>query len=765
MHDHIVEVDFEEFMQEFVPGPNPSDEERAKFKSFECVKLDGLEVDMYPGLCEVFQSVLDIVPDGGLTARDTGEYPDMTGTEDARDKNITRFDIGIYPTTEAAKAAYDIPRKQLKRGKSSASRKYYMSRVSWAWTCVPIEVKNDYQKSAFEFKDPEKYFLRTDAADGFETLGQITEYAAQVLLRQHRLFCFMVFICKSHARLIRWDRTGAVASEGFNYIEDAEKLHNFMYRLGKMNDVQRGYDPTAVLATPDEVEAMRRCEKRLNDYHKGCLKDAMSDGWPIYKIEFKPGDVVDVSGKTASSSRSRYYLIGRARSSSYSLTGRATRGYVAYDMTTERLAFLKDTWRPDSANVHPEREVYERLYRSGVQKHVATLICGGDVDLNPQKTRTQEFNDDLMGRIHYRIVVKEVGRPLEDYANVREMIIVICHAIRAHHDAWIRAEILHRDVSIGNVLMDQDPDAQGYLTGTQPCLGFLNDWDLSKYKEDLDGSSGQKGRSGTWQFMSALLLKYPYKRPEVSDDLESFVHLVRWLALKYHPHSLSGSALLQQHVEITYDSCVRTQSGHYVGGHEKFLHLKGGMLPFAVSGNPALTNLLNSLAQLCHEHYSAVDIDALESLAPKKSTGTALQPESFTYEGEMPEGFSDDHLKRFPKADVKQSTSPAKGALLLADHSAILLIFNDVYAQNGPVWISDKQENQFILFDDKKSLQCSTSLLGSKRRSEESIDEPRKRLKTRGRQSRVAGPSRSKGSGSTRLPSLLHSIQEALSSD
>ncbi|GBE82718.1 hypothetical protein SCP_0411030 [Sparassis crispa] len=67
-------------MAELVPGPDPSDEERAKFENFECVKRDGFETDMYPGLCTVFQSVINAVPQSGLSAKDTGEYPDVTGT-------------------------------------------------------------------------------------------------------------------------------------------------------------------------------------------------------------------------------------------------------------------------------------------------------------------------------------------------------------------------------------------------------------------------------------------------------------------------------------------------------------------------------------------------------------------------------------------------------------------------------------------------------------------------------------------------------------
>ena len=54
----------------------------------------------------------------------------------------------------------------------------------------------------------------------------------------------------------------------------------------------------------------------------------------------------------------------------------------------------------------------------------------------------------------------------------------------AHKQAWENAHILHRDVSMGNILID-------VKTGN----GFLNDWDLCKYREELGGSSSQENRS------------------------------------------------------------------------------------------------------------------------------------------------------------------------------------------------------------------------------------------------------------------------------
>ena len=53
-----------------------------------------------------------------------------------------------------------------------------------------------------------------------------------------------------------------------------------------------------------------------------------------------------------------------------------------------------------------------------------------------------------------------------------------------HESAWKEAGILHSDISNGNIMIDVVTE-----------LPFLSDWDLCKYKEDLDKQSNEHGRS------------------------------------------------------------------------------------------------------------------------------------------------------------------------------------------------------------------------------------------------------------------------------
>ncbi|KZT18470.1 hypothetical protein NEOLEDRAFT_1045978, partial [Neolentinus lepideus HHB14362 ss-1] len=64
----------------------------------------------------------------------------------------------------------------------------------------------------------------------------------------------------------------------------------------------------------------------------------------------------------------------------------------------------------------------------------------------------------------------------------------------------------------------------------------LNDWDLSKNVRADGANPRQPDRTGTWQFMSAALLISPSKIHEVSDDLESFVHVLVYESVRFLKH-------------------------------------------------------------------------------------------------------------------------------------------------------------------------------------------------------------------------------------
>lgn len=97
-------------------------------------------------------------------------------------------------------------------------------------------------------------------------LQRIVAHVRGEFARQHRLFVFQVILVKRSARFVRWDRSGAVITERFDYVANPETLAEFLWRFNHMSDEQRGFDPTATPATPKE-------KKRFEDAMKKYLAE------------------------------------------------------------------------------------------------------------------------------------------------------------------------------------------------------------------------------------------------------------------------------------------------------------------------------------------------------------------------------------------------------------------------------------------------------------------------------------------------------------
>ena len=139
----------------------------------------------------------------------------------------------------------------------------------------------------------------------------------------------------------------------------------------------------------------------------------------------------------------------------------------------------------------PEHKIYERLHGKDV-KNIARLKEGADILAH--KTITHEAVEMLSNKKfpkirkfrHYRLALQDVGGDLRDFSSVEQLAKVIRDATigkpmiskqrmdyltsnnLAHDDAFYDAGVLHRDISVGNIIILQN--------GT----GLLVDWDLCK---------------------------------------------------------------------------------------------------------------------------------------------------------------------------------------------------------------------------------------------------------------------------------------------
>lgn len=260
-----------------------------------------------------------------------------------------------------------------------------------------------------------------------QSKAHMMNYAADILQLQHRTHVFMFFIYQTFARPIFVDRNHVVLCESLDLEKDCDKFAEFFYRLARATPDELGLDPTATrlpknLSQHADFQALQevlgslttpRTEERI-----AAAFDDEDNEWPVYRLS-----VIDSSG----TSETLGFLVRKPSTGITSLLGRATRGYIAFDIAARKFCFLKDYWRPDAPDILPEYEVHKRLQKHDV-KFVATVRCAGDVPNQRTKSQTFLATDDVPPLLHTRLVVVEVGIPLREYESSYELCAAILYA-------------------------------------------------------------------------------------------------------------------------------------------------------------------------------------------------------------------------------------------------------------------------------------------------------------------------------------------------
>ncbi|OBZ73860.1 hypothetical protein A0H81_06311 [Grifola frondosa] len=377
-------------------------------------------------------------------------------------------------------------------------------------------------------------------------LERLSSYAEMAMGRAHRTHIYTVLVMGTFARLIRWDRSGAVMTDKFQYKEHPEILGEFFWRFARMTDEVQGYDTTAQLVPPGTklyhlMDSMT--EKKLPellDYIRTEFQKSIDAGCCRYQLAVEDKERV-----------TRHFLVGRPLHITPGLVGRGTRSYVAVDVEKEVFVHLKDQWRyaPDEdamqqehaaddghplriGEASPEGDILSYLNLMGVH-NVPTVVCHGDV--GREVTATQDawkainqglrtagagaHSDQPLKLVHYRLIQEEVGRPLSECEAGVELVKVISDCIMAHEDAVILAGVLHGDVSPGNMLMSFDAVHKAlYGYGGK----HDNAYDL---------------RQRTRPFVSRAILDRDVRQPTIQDDLESFFYVLVYYSVRYLKHN------------------------------------------------------------------------------------------------------------------------------------------------------------------------------------------------------------------------------------
>ncbi|TCD71125.1 hypothetical protein EIP91_012073 [Steccherinum ochraceum] len=459
------------------------------------------------------------------------------------------LDADVDSSSRSTTPSSDSIHSEYSEEKPGVAERDLPSSSEWKWHKLELWVELKLHETADGFtKDykntQNKCFDHVKSQLAKETRGQLASYATKQLAHQHRRFIISLLIVGKYARFILFDRGGALVTEHFNYIKKPELLAEFFWRYSRTSDHHRGYDLTAPLATPAEQAALEAAATNFkNDATKRKFADietALDARFPCYKLAVKgiPSDSKTNLPET------RHYIVRTPFRHPESPCGRATRPYVALDLASDQLVFLKDYWRPVDEGRPSEAEVYAELNAANVP-HLPNVLLAGDV-VDPdvdgvdvlQSTATHVlleavqtkklFKSPGIKQYRHHRIVQTLLYPLKSAKNSRELVKAIYNATECILAAK-EADWLHRDVSAANVMLDEDGE------------GVLNDWDHATKSHAAQTLA--YSRTGTWQFMSIELGRNPYKAHDVFDDIESCLWVFLNSAIHFFDSDASYSTL------------------------------------------------------------------------------------------------------------------------------------------------------------------------------------------------------------------------------
>lgn len=124
---------------------------------------------------------------------------------------------------------------------------------------------------------------------------------------------------------------------------------------------------------------------------------------------------------------------------------------------------------------------------------------------------TKASSNIVPNRVHRRVVLSDYGKPIYEASSHAALLSALVGCIEGHESLYNKG-ILHRDISINNLMINEDENNPSYPS-------FLIDLDLAIEMRG-EAASGAKGKTGTRAFMAIGCLLGD--QHSFMHDLESF---------------------------------------------------------------------------------------------------------------------------------------------------------------------------------------------------------------------------------------------------
>lgn len=229
-----------------------------------------------------------------------------------------------------------------------------------------------------------------------KTQGRIAAILDGMLSNSFRTHAFLIFMDGHIARLFRADRAGILVSEAIKYREEPKYLIEFLRRFDHTQPNERGIDTTVK--------------------HGNIMVPISSNS--------KEFEIVKLEGCLP-------------HTDSESFVGRGRRTFKVLGTNPDQHFFMKDGWREDSPGMMREWEVLGDLNANQVP-HIPKIIYGSDIQGDHHHTLTDQYassewrigpKTELVGRVHYRFIEEDAGRPLKEFENAKELTQVLADVV------------------------------------------------------------------------------------------------------------------------------------------------------------------------------------------------------------------------------------------------------------------------------------------------------------------------------------------------
>ncbi|EAU93390.2 other/FunK1 protein kinase [Coprinopsis cinerea okayama7 len=328
--------------------------------------------------------------------------------------------------------------------------------------------------------------VKPNRNDDWDSVIQLSTYLRQILREQHdRRFVFGIVIFHRSLSLWYCDRSGLLgADQTVDIDKDPKTFVRIMASFATMNPERLGFDPAMKMLVPNRppTYSYRLPFHELPKHRHSLRWEIVIEGEFYHTVE----------------------PLSVARSEI--MCGRATlvwRAFRLSDYTNEpntedlKLYIIKQSWRPNVGGA-TELELYSRLgdfggrrkdpvchgedvegsntqkdFRRGIHTEPAKDIVGKGSKGGAQQRTLSEPRDEhnlvhntfsaknppkiaqeFMERVQCRLVIPVNGTAIKMFTSLKELVKVLLDAVKDYEWAYYQKGICHRDISIGNIVME-----------------------------------------------------------------------------------------------------------------------------------------------------------------------------------------------------------------------------------------------------------------------------------------------------------------------